>query len=202
MPTLPIVIAPGYTATLQPSIRGGAPVGSPISPTVVDTVYTFDLSSLANGDYDMQLSGNWEKSGQKFPCRLNATEARVADYWWELEANQPIIEIPTLPPPITGLCDVVVAITFNGDAVVGGRATCTLEGQNNTVSGYLVSRAVESGTTNSSGICILRLIQFGQFTRGGLYRLKTYDAEGKLLHDRRVKIPNTPNANAEALEDA
>ena len=199
---LVLQLAPGYTVTLQPYTLSDVAVGSPISPSSVSgSLYTFNLSDLAAGDYNMRLLGNWQINGQAFPCRKTASAIYIADYWWQI--NAAIVNgTPVTPSPIAGLCNVIVSATFNGRAVSGGPVHCTLDGNNNTVDGFLVSRAVESGVTDSSGNCILTLIQFGQFTRGGIYRLKVSDAYGKCLHDRKVKIPNTPTANAEDLEDA
>lgn len=197
---LVLKLAPGYTATLQPSARGGAAVGSPLSPTLSGSTYTWDLSSLPAGDYDMQLSGNWEQNGSPFPCRITATAVYIADYWWEIETAV-TAGIPNAPAQITGLCNVLVAVTFNGQPVVNGVVHCFLDSKNNTVDAYLVSRAIMSGVTNSLGYCTLTLIQFGQFTRGGIYRLRAWDAGGKSLQDRRVTVPNTSSATADDLVD-
>jgi hypothetical protein len=187
MPTLSIVIAPGYTATLQPSIRGGAPVGSPISPTVVDTVYTFDLNSLANGDYDMQLSGNWEKNGQKFACRKNASGVYAADYWWELDAT--VTTPPTYPDPDVDLTMVTVTAILNGSSVVGALVEASLESPNNTLASAIASRVIDSVETDSSGNAVLQLIKYSQFTMGGIYRIKVTHGR-TVIYDVRAKIPD------------
>lgn len=198
---LVLTLAPGYTVTLQPSTRGGAAVGSPISPTVSGSTYTFNLSALAAGDYDMQLNGNWEQDGPPFALRKTATTIYYADFWWQIDAAI-VNGTPVTPNPISGLCNVLVAVTFNGSAVSGALVQCHLEDRNNTVNGFLAARTVETGTTDEDGNCTLTLIQFGEFTRGGVYRLKVFDVDGKILHDRRVTVTNASSANAEDLVDA
>lgn len=197
MVTITIRKAPTYTLSIQLYARiSGAAVGSVIALTEGDAgVYT---GTVPTGDYDGQLLGFTVIPGPRFPIREGIGYECVP--WSIIDAT--ITVPPTIPTPITGLCNVLVSATFNGVAVVGGAVHCTLEGTNNTVDGFLVARTVESGVTDSSGNCVLTLIQFAQFTRGGIYRLKVSDANGKILHDRRVKIPNTLTANAEDLEDA
>ena len=197
MPTLQVRKAPTYTLSIQLYARiGGAVVGSVIAlPEVSPGVYE---GTVPAGDYDGQLLGFTDPPGPRFPIRDGIGYEGIP--WTIIDST--IVVPPVVPTPITGLCNVLVAATFNGSAVVGGPVHCYLEGKNNTVNGYLVSRAIESGVTDPSGNCVLTLIQFGQFITGGIYRLKVSDADGKPLHDRRVKIPNTPTANAEDLEDA
>lgn len=197
MPTLQLRKSPTYTLSIQLYARiGGAVVGGVVALTEVSPgVYE---GTVPNGDYDGQLLGFTDPPGPRFPIRDGIGYEGIP--WSIIDAT--IVVPPVVPSAITGLCNVLVSATFNGFAVVGGPVHCMLEGKNNTVDGFLASRAIESAVTNSSGNCILTLIQFGQFTRGGIYRLKVSDPDGKVLHDRLVKIPNTPTANAEDLEDA
>lgn len=199
-------LPPGKTATIQLYSRSvgsdtpGGSVDAPIPgvPGSNPTVYSFDLGIYDEGDFWGQLSGVSNPNGLHFPIREGV--AYIGFTWAEVDVIAPIA--PTAPPALTGLCNVMVSVTFNGEPVVGGAVHCHLDEKNNTTNGYLASRAIETGVTDSSGNCILTLIQIGQFTRGGIYRLKAYDADGKLLHDRRVTIPNTSSANAEDLAEA
>lgn len=202
---LELQLPPGRTAPIQllAKVDGsevpGASVGSSI-PGVPDgsnpTIYRYTLGAYATGDYWAQLSGVSNPNG--LPFRVRDSVAYVGLNWTQIDAIAP--QVPVAPPQIVaGLCNVIVPVTFNGVAVAGATVHCHLEDKNNTINGFLASRAVETGTTNSSGNCVLTLIQLGQFTRGGIYRLKAYDADGKILHDRRVTVPNTSTANAEDL---
>ncbi len=194
---LTLQLPPNRTPTIQLYARiGGAVVGSPV--TLVEGAASIYTCTVPAGDYNVQLFGLTTPNGLPFPMRDGIAYGGIP--WPIIDAT---IVVPTIiPSPITGLCNVLVSATFNGTSVAGGSVHCHLDDKNNTVDGFLVSRAVESGVTDSSGNCVLTLIQYGRFTRGGIYRLKVADADGKVLHDRRVKISNTPTANAEDLEDA
>jgi hypothetical protein len=204
---LELQLPPGKTTTIQLLTRvdgsdtPGSNVGSAISG-VPDgsnpTIYRYNLGSYATGDYWAQLSGVSNPNGLPFPVRDGV--AYVGYSWDQVDAIAP--SPPVAPPQIIeGLCNLMVAVTLNGQAVVGGAVHCHLEDKNNTIGGFLAARTVETGVTDSDGTCVLTLIQFGQFTRGGYYRLKAYDVDGKLLQDRRVVMPNTSTANAESLTD-
>lgn len=202
---LELQLPPGKTTTVQlfarvvgsdvPGAAGSSITGVPDGTN--PTIYRYDLGGNATGDCWGQLLGVSNPNALPFPIRDSV--AFVGLSWSQVDAVAPMP--PTVPPAITGLCNVMVSATFNGKAVAGGAVHCYLEDKNNTVSGYLASRAVESGVTDASGNCVLTLIQFGQFTRGGVYRLKVYDADGKPLQDRRVIVPNTTTSNAESLTD-
>jgi hypothetical protein len=204
-------IAPGLSPapTLQRyaytagSTTVGAAVGSAVTG-VVDGVYShiwnFDVTSWAVGDYWVLLSGASSPNALPWPGRVNATGLHYEPTWEAINANH--AASPVYPSAITGLCHVLFAVTFNGAAVQGASVSATLESDNNTTDGYLAARTVEAGTTDASGNCILTLIQFAQFTRGGNYRIRVSDTNRKLLTDRLVVIPATSTANAEDLVDA
>jgi hypothetical protein len=109
---------------------------------------------------------------------------------------------PTPPAPFTGLCNVQFSVIHLGMPVPNASVVATLEEENPTVDNYLISRQVTSGVTDANGNCVLTMVQFSQFTRGGVYRIKVADSLGRTIHDRRVKIPSTATANAEDLLDA
>jgi hypothetical protein len=109
---------------------------------------------------------------------------------------------PTPPAPFTGLCNVQFSVIHLGMPVPNASVVATLEEENPTVDNYLISRQVTSGVTDANGNCVLTMVQFSQFTRGGVYRIKVADPLGRIIHDRRVKIPSTSTANAEDLLDA
>jgi hypothetical protein len=180
----------------------GAVIGSAVAGTV-DGIYThvwdFDVSAWAVGDYWV-LIGNAGTPSLYVPVRVNALGAFYEPSWQIMNVAHAAAVV--YPSAITGLCDVLFAVTFNGDAVQGASVSATLEADNNTTNGLLAARTVESGTTDASGNCILTLIQFAQFTRGGNYRIRVSDTNRKLLMDRLVVIPATSTANAEDLVDA
>ena len=68
-------------------------------------------------------------------------------------------------------CNVLFSVMDEGIVQAGARVSATLEEQNNCVVGSLCSRQETLGTTDSSGNCTLTLIQFAQFTVGGVYRI-------------------------------
>ena len=200
-------LPPGKTTTIQLLTRvvgsdtPGAAVGSPI-PGVLDgtnkSLYRYTLGAYATGDYWGQLSGVSNPNGPSFPIRNGL--AYIGFSWAVVDAIAPVA--PTAPPALAGLCNVVVAVTFNGAPVAGAKVSCYLEEKNNTViSGYLASREVGEGVTDAAGYCVLTLIQQGQFSRGGTYVLKAYDENGKILQDRRVTVPNVTSCNADVLVD-
>ncbi len=201
MTTLALNLPTGYgsTAKISTQPRAGGSWSALISPdSVVGQVYSYTVPS---GDIVVQLTGVSEENGEPFNVRNGVPY--LYQTWQQIDTT--VAVSPTIPLPITGLCNVLVSVLFNGAPVSRAVVHCTLSEKNNTVDGFLLSRAVESGFTDESGNCILTLIQFGQFVTGGIYHLVVADcveANGKILHDRKVKIPNTPTANAEDLVEA
>ena len=106
------------------------------------------------------------------------------------------------PAPFVGLCNVLFSVIHLGNPVGNASVVAILEDENPTVDNYLISRQVTSGITNADGNCVLTMVQFSQFTRGGVYRIKVADPLGRTIHDRKVKIPTQSSANAEDLQDA
>ena len=106
------------------------------------------------------------------------------------------------PAPFVGLCNVLFSVIHLGNPVGNASVVAILEDENPTVDNYLISRQVTSGITNADGNCVLTMVQFSQFTRGGVYRIKVADPLGRTIHDRKVKIPTLSSANAEDLQDA
>lgn len=198
MPTLTLYNkAPGRTAAIQRYTKGTeTAVGSPVPG--VNTGYSYAFDWPFPGDWDCVLLGFVDPAPSPFPVREAVSYDGLP--WSVIDAF--VYAVPVIPVPIAGLCNVLVSASFNGAAIAHATVQCHLEDKNNTVDGFLMSKAVESGCTDSAGNCILTLVQFGEFTRGGVYRLRVYDPDGKLIHDRRVKITNASTANAEDLEDA
>ena len=211
MTTLKLPLIPGlspsptvqrytYTAGSQ---TVGAIIGTAVTGVVDGTnasVWNFDVSAWAVGDYWVQVSGVSTPNARPVPVRVNVLGAHYEPSWEQMNVAHAAAVV--YPSAITGLCHVLFAVTFNGDAVAGANVSATLEADNNTTNGLLAARTVESGTTDASGNCILTLIQFAQFTRGGNYRIRVSDTNRKLLTDRLVVIPATSTANAEDLVDA
>ncbi len=73
---------------------------------------------------------------------------------------------------------------------------------NPTVDTALLTQAQSGGITNASGYVDVQMVQFAQFTRGGIYRLRVIDSLGRTIHDRRVKVPTATQCYAEDLIDA
>jgi hypothetical protein len=106
------------------------------------------------------------------------------------------------PPALPGLCTVRFSVVDRGQPLEGAKVHVELEEKNPTVETALVSRVVYGGVTSASGFVDLVLIQFDSFTRGGVYRIRVADANGRILHDRRVRVPTLPTCYAEDLLDA
>ena len=202
MATLRLQIVPDISPAIQLYGRvSGLAVGTAI-PGVADPVATHLYSFTVNppGDYEFQLTGVSTTNGSRVPLRVTATAAYAASEWWEIETA--IAAAPVIPSAITGLCNLLIAVTHNGDSVPGATVTATLQEGSNTVDGYLAARTAEIATTGPDGTCVLTLIQGTQFTRGGTYRIQVSDRRGMTLHDRYVRMPNTGSANLEDLADA
>jgi len=205
---LTLELIAGNSPTIQLYVRGaldvvGAPVGSPIAGVAQLTntwVYDFSMVGVAYADYWVQLDGISTPDGLPFPLRLKDSGVYYADHWWLIDAT--VTATPTIPPAISGLCNVLFAVTHNAIVVEGASVVAVLEDQNNTLDGYLEARTVESGFTDASGFCTLTLVQYGEFLTGGNYRIRVKDSYGKLLCNRLVVIPNTLTANAQDLVDA
>ena len=195
------------TPSLQRYVRGaldvvGASTGSAIGG-VVDGTYpsrwTFDMTGLT-GDWWCVLSNvNYGGNAPPFPVRVTSTAALAASAWLILDAS--IGAAAVIPSAISGLCNVLVAVSdAGGDALENCTVQASLEeAVNNMTDGLLISRAVESGTTDSSGHATLTLIQYASFTAGGTYRLVVTSSTGKQLHNRLVRVPTSSSCNAEDL---
>ncbi len=190
-------LAPNRTASIQLYQRGtNTAVGSPIVGT--SSVYDYTFPNIPLGDFDYSLIGFTASPGSRRALRSTSIYVYEAASWWEIESSI-ANGVPIVPSPIAGLCNVTVAVTANGTPVVGAVATAVLDAKINTVDQYLVSRAIASATTDEDGVCILRLIQFGEFTEGGKYRVRVSDQDGKSLFDKILAIPNELATNLEAI---
>ena len=189
-------IPPGLTTSIQLKARTvgsdtpGSNVGSPITGTSSGSTYTYALGSYATGDYWAVLSGVSDPVGSAFPVR---DDVAYFISWAVIEAT--ISAIPTTPSPITGMCNLLVSTT-NG---AGSRVWAKLADTNNTADQVLVGQQVVQSTTNSSGNATLVLIQYGQFTTGGNYRIRVADTSRNITHNVLVRMPNTSSANLEDL---
>jgi hypothetical protein len=189
-------IPPGLTTTIQLKVRTvgsdtpGSNVGSAISGSSSGSTYTYSLGAYATGDYWAVLSGVSDPVGSAFPVRDD-----VAYFvpWSIIEAT--VSASPTIPSPITGMCNLLVST--NGGA--GSRVWAKLADTNNTANQVLVAQQVVESTTNSSGNATLVLIQYGQFTAGGTYRVRVATAGRVISNNVLVRMPNTSSANLEDL---
>jgi hypothetical protein len=162
---------------------------------------TYTQSTNVNGDASFSVNdGNWYVSitAANFsftPVSLNVSANTSQTYTMSGSGVIP-------PPPFAGLCSVLFSVIHLGNAVQNASVVATLEDENPTVDNFLISRQVTSGLTDATGNCVLTMVQYSQFTRGGVYRIKVADSSGKILHDRKVKVPTSSTANAEDLPDA
>jgi hypothetical protein len=106
-----------------------------------------------------------------------------------------------LPSPFDGMCNVLFSVLYLGQPLVGANVSAILEDENPTVSQYLLSRQITTGVTDGSGNCVLAMVQYSRFTRGGKYRIKVADTSGRTIHDRRVTVPTLSSCNAVDLPD-
>lgn len=169
----------------------GSTVGSPISGTVdddYDSKWVFDVTSVAVGNYFAEIQDVSDPDAPPFPVRKTATA------FYE---TSPTISVT--PSTVSGICNVLFTVVDNsGNPIYKASVYATLE-PNATVSGILVSSAVNSGQTATNGTCTLSLIQYDEFTAGGEYILRVTDRQGKLIWTKRCQIPNTSSAIAEEL---
>ena len=198
-------LAPGHTVTLQPYTLSDVAVGTPVSPSsVVGSLYTFNLSGLAAGDYNMRLLGNWQINGQAFPCRKTASAIYIADYWWQINAAiavEPVIAIPTVP----GTCIVRFRVYENdGQTPLVGATVRAKLGKNVAVDTTLLSNVARAGTTSSLGVCDLTLIQGSSIIKGSkYYEIEVVDPKDpdacELVASYRGIVPNQNFTYAEDL---
>jgi hypothetical protein len=189
-------IPPGLTTTIQLKTRTvgsdtpGSNVGSPISGTSSGTTYTYSLGAYATGDYWCVLSGVSTPAASAFPVRDD-----VAYFvpWSIVEAT--VRATPPTPDPITGMCNLLVSTT--GGA--GSRVWAKLADTNNTADQILIGQQVVEDTTDEDGNATLVLIQSGQFTAGGNYRIRVADTARNITNNVLVRMPNTSSANLEDL---
>jgi len=190
-------IPPGLTTTIQLKARTvgsdtpGSNVGSPITGTSSGSTYTYALGAYVTGDYWAVLSGVSNPAASAFPVRDDKAYPGVP--WSIVDAT--VLATPTIPSPITGMCNLLVS-TNNG---AGSRVWAKLADSNNTADQVLVGQQVVEATTNSSGNATLVLIQYGQFTAGGSYRIRVANSNRVISNNVLVRMPNTSSANLEDL---
>jgi hypothetical protein len=107
-------------------------------------------------------------------------------------------------PAEPGLCTVRFEVRdADGTTLVQGASVKAVLDPNNAVSGILLSNAVHSGTTNSSGICDLVLVQGKSIIRGNKLYTITVTDPGSTTSEPLMKItgvvPNQTTAYASEL---
>lgn len=164
-----------------------ATASSAVPGTNDPTWYTIIFASLAQGFYRLVFY-------------IGSREAAVEPRAW---VGSTIIVDP-LPDPVSpGLCTVrVPVVDLQGNPLASCNVSVWLEDANPTIDSALVSRVIYSAVTNVSGYADLTLIQFASFTSGGVYNLKVSDPNGKLLHQRRVKVPSVSSCYVDDLDPA
>jgi hypothetical protein len=156
-----------------------------------------DLSGTVAFSLD---DATWTVSITAFGFAFTPTTLPVAT---NLTQTYAMTQVSITPPlAFAGLCNVLFSVIHLGNPVQNASVVATLEDENPTVDNYLISRQVSSGLTDANGNCVLTMVQFSQFTRGGVYRIKVADSLGRTIHDRKVRVPDQPTANAEDLLDA
>lgn len=189
-------LPPGLSPTLQLYARNsdntvGSAVGTSINGTAgaVSTEYNFELSSRGSGDWYAVLSGVSNPDGGAFPVRDD-----VAYFipWAVIDAT--IRSNPPTPDPISGMCNLLISTTQSGC-----RVWAKLADDNNTADQVLVSQQVVEDTTDQDGNATLVLIQYGQFTAGGNYRIRVADSSRFITNNVLVRMPDTSSANLEDL---
>jgi hypothetical protein len=129
--------------------------------------------------------------------------SRVASVEESVYLSPTVSTTPLTPPATPGLCTVrVPVVDLQGNPLAGCNVSVSLEDTNPTIDSALVSRVTYSGTTGVAGYFDLVLIQLGSFTSGGVYLLKVSDPSGKLLHQRRVTVPNVTSCYVDDLPNA
>ena len=88
-----------------------------------------------------------------------------------------------------------------GVAVEGARVNVWLDDANSYTDTALVSRAKQTGVTNSDGYVDILMIQRESFARGGVYCVQVFDRNGRCLHERRVMVPLLDSCFASDLLD-
>lgn len=181
-------IPPGYTPTVQPrSLPGLATVGSPIASTYASGIYSFDVTSLANADYEFELIGVSVPT-RKFYVRKTSTSAFV-------------ITTPggaSYPPPSTPTTCRVLVIATRG--AVGVQARLRIETSN---VGRETERAFMNlaydALTDVDGSALVDLAWSSQ-PGVGQYRFRFLEPVTNIVwHDRLCTVPDITNADYEDL---
>lgn len=196
MDELVLQLAPGYTVTLQPSVRDGATYGDPIVPSVDGDLYTFNISGLPVGDYDMQLNGDWQIDGQPFALRKTATDNYYDDFWWQVDLISGGSPINPGPP---GLCTVRFSVRNEAGTIANAVIEAGLDVINATIENSLIAQTKTFGVTGANGICDLVLIRRDSFTAGGIYHIVVTQPCGKVMFDKRCYIMNASEGMADDL---
>ncbi len=188
-------IPPGLSTTIQLYVRNGddsvgSAVGSPISGTSSGSTYTYSLGAYATGEYYAILTGVSDPVADAFPVK---DDVPYEDLTWGI-IDATIVSTPPTPSPITGMCNLLVSTTQSGC-----RVWAKLADDNNTADQVLVGQQVVQDTTDEDGNATLVLIQYGEFTAGGSYRIRVADASRFITHNLLVRMPNTSSANLEDL---
>ena len=153
-PYLDLYNPPGLTTAIQPYDRTtDAAVGSPRAgvPDGTDTtLYRYNLTSLAAGDYAVQLTGVSTPNGARFMLRKTAIAIYVADSWAEMDTFAPDADIPTSPTlQVTGFWKV-----YDKDGVleVGSRIFLRTSDLPEDSRGLVLEDALRQGTSDADGI--------------------------------------------------
>lgn len=168
--------------TLVATVSGAAIVRGTNDPSYFEITFT----SISTGWYRLNLL-----NGSTLIAQVDQI------YVAETISTQPIT-----PPVTPGLCNVRFLALDRATPIVGAKVYVELEELNPTVDTALISRAEYRGTTGAEGFVDLALIQFTAFTRGGTYRVRVTDPAGRVIHDRKVRVPTVTTCYAEDLLDA
>ena len=209
MPTtlsLPLIPALSPSPTVQRytytpgSETVGAIIGTAVTGVVDGTyasVWNFDVSAWAVGDYWVQVSGVSTPNARPVPVRVNALGAHYEPSWEIMNVAHAAAVV--YPSAITGLCHVLFSVVDNAGNAAYKATVSAIVDAGSTYNGGIVSTTATTAQTDVSGNAIITLIQNQTFTAGGIYTLKVTDRSGKLISERRVRMANTTTAIAEDL---
>jgi hypothetical protein len=159
-------------------------------------LYTFNISDLPAGDYNMQLAGNWQIDGQPFALRKTTTAIYYDDFWWQVDILGGGTPINPGPP---GLCTVRFSVRNESGPIANAVIEAGLDLINATIENSLIAQTKTFGVTDSNGICDLVLIRRDSFTSGGIYQIVGTQPCGKVFFNKRCYVMNASTGTADDL---
>ena len=206
---LELNLVPNRTPSIQLYARtGGASVGSPISGVVDGTLtylYRFNLTAIADGDYEGQVSGVSTPNGPRIKIRKTTDGIFASDAWWMIESAVDVSGDPIPDSGTPGLCTVRFIVYENdGETPIqNARVEAKLD-KNVAINNVLLTNVKSVGLTNSIGIVDLVLVQGDSIVKGNKnYTFRVWDS-GDLdsctpVSEFKAIVPSVASINAEDL---